>query len=74
MIYITSLCVFFILFPIFIAMLKNIIWFFSGPIDESIYQIQLYNEKKKKRIIEFTIEFLVVGLILILFLFINKLV
>ena len=73
MLYITSLCVFFILFPIFIAMLKNLIWFFSGPIDESVYQIQLYNEKKKIKIIEFIVEFLIVGFIIILFLFINQL-
>lgn len=74
MIYITSLCVFFLIFPIFIAMMKNLIWFFSGPMDESVYQIQLYNEKKKKLIIEFIVEFLVIGIIIILFFFINQLV
>ncbi len=74
MIYITSLCVFFLLFPIFITMLKNLIWLFSGPIDESVYQIQLYNEKKKKRLVEFLIEFFAVGIIIILFLIINRFV
>jgi len=71
MIYVTSLCLFFILLPLFIVMLKNLIWFFSGPKDDSDYHSQIYREEKNKKIIEFTIELIIIIFTLFLFIIVN---
>ena len=71
MIYVTSLCLFFILLPLFIVMLKNLIWFFSGPKDDSDYYGQIYREEKNKKIIEFSIELLIIIFTFVIFIIVN---
>ena len=72
MIYITSFCLFFILFPLFIAILKNLIWFFSGPKDDSDYHNQLFPKDKSKILLELSIELFIAIVSFVLFLVVNN--
>jgi hypothetical protein len=69
MIYVVSLCLFFIIFPTSIAVIKNIFFLISGPKENNVYHIESYKTKKKKTIIELVLEIMV--LIVLFYVFIQ---
>ncbi len=69
MIYVVSLCLFFVIFPISVAVIKNILFLISGPKENNEYYQLSYKTKKQKIIIELMLEILV--LIVLFYFFIQ---
>ncbi|MAT44564.1 MAG: hypothetical protein CL609_19700 [Anaerolineaceae bacterium] len=68
MVYVISLCLFFIIFPTSIAVIKNIFFLLTGPKENNVYHIVSFKSKKKKIIIELLIEILILVILFIIFL------
>jgi hypothetical protein len=42
-------------------------WFFSGPLDDSDYNRQLFHDQKREKIIEFSIEIFIIFIMIFIF-------